>query len=88
MPFTSTSLTVKATVCRAQFSLAHGTLSHGFISPFFVEFRRGENSGGDTSSIHWGVGVDGPDENFQLGFHTLSLFSILTDHREAPDTLT
>ena len=57
-------------------------------TPLFVQVWCIEDGGSNACPIHGRVGVDGPNEDLQLGLHTLGLLSILTNNSEAPNTLT
>lgn len=56
--------------------------------PEWAQIRWVKNCWCNSCTVHWGVGVDGPDENLELRLDPLCLLCILTHHSEASNTLT
>ncbi|CAG5855260.1 unnamed protein product [Menidia menidia] len=71
-----TSSSLRAEVKRAAFR------THG------AQIRRVENGRGDPSTVHRGVGVNGPDEDLELRLHPLCLFCVVAHDGEASHALT
>lgn len=93
MPCTSPSLgREQPSLSWERIMLAMGQLKYNTswmtYSPLFVQVWCIEDGGSDARPVHGRVGVDGPNEDLQLGLHTLGLLSILTHNSEAPNTLT
>ena len=70
----------------------HGddSVSHllDLIEPLLVEDRVGEDLRGDTGTVDRGVGVQGSDDNLELGVDALLLLGAGADEGEGTNTLT
>lgn len=100
MPCTSSSLWLSTTGLTTQCkqtinkweikSWTYSNYSGSFwkVIPQWAELWRVENSCCDSGTVHWWVGINWPDEDFELGLNPLCLFCIITNHSETSHTLT
>ena len=64
------------------------TCTHAHIVPLFVDLRLCHDLRGDPGPIDGWVGVQGPNEDLQLGLHRLHLLLSATDKSQSTYTLT
>lgn len=71
---------------------AHGDDAVGHAlelgEPLLAQLGVGENGGGDAGAVDGRVGVDGADDDLELGVDTLLLGGVLADNGESTNTLT
>lgn len=41
-----------------------------FTKPLLIQGRAMEDLGGDSGTMHWGIGIKWPDKDFNLRVHT------------------